>query len=319
MEPVLDELTLRPCDGTRMADRIRRLAGVVKRLDGLGAARVLRSVSDAALRDVGGGMGLNRWCFEESVDRDAGRLVGARLDKQPYIDGPGGLFGTLEKGRAIDPSCDGSPAVGLGYCHLTGGFALGLGGSELTGAFFRDVSLYCVDEAGDYTETSRIRLLLADSDVEDVRDDIVGRINGTIASGEDILARGDDLLPHLRFGSRAVDQLREMRGSEPHFAQVVRHLRTFEVSALDWYKSGEFAPAGITYSAESQATLQHGRYGPLRRFPTPDGFAEEQWSLHSKVAVGSYRIYFRHVAADKDIFVLVGYVGPHLPTVDYPN
>ena len=109
MEPALDEASLIPCTKTPLADRVRQLADTLKALDSLGAPRVLRSVRDAADRDLADGRGLRQWCFDKLTPRDAGRFVAIRLDKAPYIDGRDGLFVEAEAGRAIQPSVSGTP------------------------------------------------------------------------------------------------------------------------------------------------------------------------------------------------------------------
>ncbi|MCI0528399.1 MAG: hypothetical protein L0Y56_13245, partial [Nitrospira sp.] len=66
-------------------------------------------------------------------------------------------------------------------------------------------------------------------------------------------------------------------------------------------------------SPESQATLQ--QFGRERTFRSPDG-EERIFSWHVRLTPGSWRIYFFPEEAGK---MIVGYIGPHLPTVSYPT
>ena len=115
-------------------------------------------------------------------------------------------------------------------------------------------------------------------------------------------------------------------GTEAFFRQVVRHLGALDRAGGTW-KEGPFSPAGISFSVESQATLSHGEYGPMRDFPTPDGFDTDRWSLHTKFTGGTGgRMYYKTLEVmERDaagmerrgMRVAIGYVGPHLPTVRF--
>lgn len=133
-----------------------------------------------------------------------------------------------------------------------------------------------------------------------------------------LLARLGELFPRLRLGTRAVDQIAALTGSEPVFRQLLRHLRALDASATRWPEGEGFEPGGVTYSVESKATLDDGTLGPMRDFPVPEGFEAERWSLHTKLTGGAgARLYFRAVRTGAEAVVLVGYFGDHLPTVRY--
>ncbi len=121
MEPILDETSLVPCAVRTPAARVTELARTLQALDGVGALRALRSVRDAADRDIRDGRGLRGWCFDRATPRDAGLLVAARLAKQPFIDGDGGLFSAAEGSRAIEVTVNGQRVLGLGLAALTDG------------------------------------------------------------------------------------------------------------------------------------------------------------------------------------------------------
>jgi len=121
MRTILDETSLVPCPVWSPAARALDLARSLQAFDGLGAPRVLRSVRDAADRDIGNGFGLRIWCFDRATDRDAGRLLATRLASQPFIDGAGGLFAVAEGVRAVEAAVNGASALGAGLAALTDG------------------------------------------------------------------------------------------------------------------------------------------------------------------------------------------------------
>ncbi|HMQ22566.1 MAG TPA: hypothetical protein PKE00_08770 [Planctomycetota bacterium] len=136
-----------------------------------------------------------------------------------------------------------------------------------------------------------------------------------VPNGAAIIERAGELFPRLRFGQNALKPIGAMTGSETVFNQLVRHLRALDEGARTW-ADGVYEPLAVSYSVESSATLNHRTDGPMRDFGMPDGFAFERWSLHTKLTGGnSARIYFRPERVDGQALVLVGYFGPHLPTV----
>src|SRR5678816_2286198 len=126
MDPILDETSLVPCAVQPAPARVLALARTLRDLDGLGARRILRSVRDAADRNIGGGRGLRAWCFDRTTERDARLLVAARLGSQPYIDGPAGLFAAAEGTAAVEATIGGAPALGAGLAALTENLLVGL-------------------------------------------------------------------------------------------------------------------------------------------------------------------------------------------------
>lgn len=319
MEPVLDEHTLIKCETFSARDRIRSLAKVVALLDGIGAKRVIRTVSDFSTRLIEGNRALSQWCFDRSVDSDSRRLVAARLDKRPYIDGEDGLFHVYEKTSAIEPTCDGRAAPGLGYSHLCNGIAIGLLSSEFESPCMRTLTLLYVDNEKDWTVTSNLSLMITEADVAAQKVQLIQRVNEGLSSGKLIIERSREFLPCLRFGPTALDQLQNMSGTEKFFPHVIRHLREFQEASIRWAPGTSYQPRSLSDSIESDQTLNHARYGPMRDFPTPQGFEARRWSRHSKIGANTYRMYFDSEVVDSELIVLIGYIGPHLQTVDYQN
>lgn len=318
MEPILDETCLVPCPSVGPSKRILQLARLLQALDGVGTPRVLRSVRDAADRDLAGGRGLRGWCFDRGTDRDAGRLLAFRLASQPFVDGDGGLFAVAEGPRVAEATVDGIRVFGLGLAAMTDAVAIRLVSANLSDACSVDVQVLYVDDDGEQTEKSAVLCLVDAADVDTHRALLQQKVDQSVRDGQALLRRAEELFPRLLMGDTARDQIGALRGSEPVFRQVLRHLRALNQAAADWAVDAGFSPGGISFSVESQATLDDGKLGPLRDFPTPEGFDHERWSLHTKMTGGNgARLYFRGVRRDGTGFVLIGYCGDHLPTVKY--
>lgn len=319
VEPILDEVSLVPCSDRTPAARLHLLAATLQALDQLGAPRILRSVRDAADRDIGAGRGLRSWCFDKTVDEVARRLVASRLGKQPFIDGAEGLFTLAEGQRAIEATVRGVPVFGCGLAALNGGLVIALGSATMSTGAKVTVDLLYLDADGESKETVEVLCLIEPTEVDTSRDTIIAKVDEAVSDGSVLVARAPEMFPKLRFGTLARDQIAALVGTEPIFRQLLRHLRALDLGARDWKPETPFAPSGaLPWSVESKSTLEDGKLGPMRDFPVPEGFVVERWSLHTKLTGGAgSRLYFRAERNGDNAVVLIGYFGDHLPTVKY--
>jgi hypothetical protein len=253
--------------------------------------------------------------------------VALRLDKAPFIDGPDGLFVGLEGERAIHPSIRDVCSFGAGQVALSDGVLVLLSGSAWPPTRPIVVRLDVLAEDDEWTDNVVVDAVDSPSEVLALEGPIVRKIESALDTGAVLVGRLSELCPHVILGDRAIEQLSSLFGSEPYFPQVMRHLRALDRAAQDWTPNTPFKPEGVTFSVESEATLKHGSYGPLRDFPTPLGFQAGRWTLHTKLTGGSgARIYYKtseieDMSADavstRRLRVAVGYLGPHLPTVKF--
>lgn len=320
MEPTLDETSLVPCPQWAPAIRIAALSTVLKEFDRIGLPRVLRSVADAADRDIAQGRGLRSWCFEHGPNRDAGRLVALRLAKQPFIDGPEGLMAQAEGQRILETQVGGSIVHGLGLGALENRPVATLASGTMPEG--RQVLVQVLDASADPIAVTDVAVFAYASgeEVAAQAPQIQVLVDAAISDGQALLDRLADAFAYLRIGPMAADSFSGLSGSEPVFRQLIKHLRALNSAAEVWAPGVPFRPDGITYSQESDQTLSHGRYGPLRDFPSPAGFEQERWSFHTKLTGGAgARLYFRAVRTGDSKAVLIGYFGAHLPTVLHPT
>lgn len=319
MEPVFDETSLVPCPDWAPAIRIAALSTVIKEFDRVGLPRVLRSVSDAVDRDISQGRGLRSWCFDRGLNRDAGLLVATRLARQPFIDGPDGLMARAEGNRILETQVNGTLVYGLGLGALEGRPVASLSSSTVPVGRLVDVQI--LDASTDplaVTQASVTTYCCGDEVAADAND-LHGLVDASICSGQVLLERASEVFPHLHIGPRAAGAFATLTGAEPVFQQLIRHLRALNSAAAAWAAGAPYQPQGITFSPESDQTLSHGRFGPMRDFPSPDGFQQARWSLHTKLTGGAgARMYFRAVQGPQGAAVLIGYFGQHLPCVRYP-
>jgi len=117
--------------------------------------------------------------------------------------------------------------------------------------------------------------------------------------------------PHLKFGLDFEDQIR--RFNPIYFGLALKRLAELDERARKWKESetGGFPEGATPITDETEQTMK--RYGDARRFTGHDGitrtFEEHMW-----IDPGNRIHLIRHTA---EKVVEVGYVGKHLPTMNY--
>jgi hypothetical protein len=106
-----------------------------------------------------------------------------------------------------------------------------------------------------------------------------------------------------------------LQHGNPLFRQIVKRLFELQAYCSKWHK-GAFAPDRLPFKAtvESESTLQ--KYKKERTFICQDR-DEITFTWHGRMTPEAWRIYF-----DPSIgpgMMQIGYIGPKLPTVNYPT
>jgi hypothetical protein len=141
---------------------------------------------------------------------------------------------------------------------------------------------------------------------------IQGQIQASITDGEDIWDRKEELFPNLEFCDNVSKQLKNIQYRQLELAPVYKTLIELQKCCQNW-KSGGFSVTGypLDESGESEPTLN--KYGQERLFTCPDN-EERLFERHIKLRSCNWRIHFFPLQPGK---VIIGYVGRHLPTVNY--
>jgi hypothetical protein len=305
---IFNELSLQPL-----------LAGVVEAqsamrgiVDTLSAAlrrrtiQALRTDSQFLGRGLSDGYTIAHWLNDGTVDKEAKRLVRSAATKAPFVES---LVQDLHGERLAEFTHNGAVALGLGLAVLRNEAALS---ANRDGWNVDRVLVHAIYVALAGTEETNEEVCNIYSPVCLTRrvDWFEERARLATRSGRDVLEDAHGLFQWLQFTGRAEEQLRELRGTEPQFVSVVRHLAALSRQAARW-QSGLFTQDyPFQYSPESQATLD--KYGDQRSFLCADGRVR-MFSWHSKISIGAQRIYFHAERAGSR--VIIGYIGPHLDTV----
>lgn len=292
---------------------MRRFIDVSRAVFRLGAERTLRTTSDFMGRELARDYPVARWLNDGVVDREERLFFKVIATKPPFLDD---LMAQAEErqGTVLEFEFDEIRALGLGMAYLWDAPAVSLDGDE---RFRRDMVAVSSRSFGNtevlLEEEVEVCCLSRLPQVESRKGWIASRIQREVKTGEDLYRRREVLLPNLLFSDDAPRQLCDLNGRESFFQQVCRHLFVLNEYVGGWY-GGAFSMAGIAWSEESEETLHHPEYGPMRRFACPDG-NEQTFSLHTKPSGGNVRIHFFPIREKQQAFV--AYIGPHLPTVTH--
>lgn len=315
IEPVLNELSVEPAQ-TPTLERVMSLLGVIKKLDALGFPRFIRQTRDALHRDVEEGLSLSTWLLRKATP-DLRRFLGGRLEKAPYVEE---LHEQQEGARRslLQATCEGEAALGAGVAHLHDTPAVALRGVPRWEVDPLIVHLSRLDGGEALVETTvEVIHLCRPEQVQAREKSLRERILLTVTGGDDLWKRRADLFQRLDFCDGVERQLRALSGKEFYFQHVVLSLSRLDAALAGW-NAGPLQP-GMDSSGESTSTLNHGTYGPMRDFRCPDDHTR-RFSHHLKLFSNNWRIYYLEARDEKaGARAFIGYVGAHLPTVNYPT
>lgn len=315
MEPTLNERSLEPA-GAGTTERVTALIAVLRGLDALGFPRVLRQVRDAVDCEIEAGTTLRTWLFQRAP-RETRQFLAARLSKAPFVED---LHRQREDASGVQLQAyhDGLPAVGAGVAHLYDAPAVALGGVPRWEVDPLAILLTRLDEDEQFVEMSVDVIHLCRPEQIAPRAKLLReRVLRAVSGGDDLWQRRAELFSRLDFCAAVERQMRGLSGKEFYFQQVVLALSRLD-AALGAWTAGPLHP-GMDYSGESNSTLEHGTYGPLRDFLCVDN-EKRRFSHHLKLFSNNWRIYYWEARSEVGGGrAHVGYLGTHLPTVKYPT
>jgi hypothetical protein len=278
-----------------------------------GANRVLRTKEDVNSYVLAPGYPVAQWRNDLQVDRDARVYFGRLATMAPVL---ADMPEMCEEFLIREFNLGGSSAVGLGAAYLCEWMAV----SVLSEDLWRTSKVQLeatriLDDGSLKTETVSVIHASKVGHVTEHRDWIIERTRGTFRDGADFWERRENIFPSLAFCERVQEQLATLGHGDPLLRQVVKRLDEFEEFCKSW-TDGHFDASKLPCKAtpESPSTLQ--AYVRERTFRCPDGI-DRTFTWHVRVTPGSWRIHFLPLPETKGI--LIGHIGPKLPTTNYPT
>jgi hypothetical protein len=206
----------------------------------------------------------------------------------------------------------------LGICYLFDNLAISFNCNQKWNSDQLELELATIDENDELIE-SKIKVNHASCEIHIEKHTtwIQTRIYSTINNGKELWSRKQELFPNLEFCDSVQKQLEDILSEQLELQPVRKTLLILQNHCQAW-KSGDFyiESSILEYSPESNQTLNNSKYKKQREFICPDG-QKRLFSLHAKLRICNWRIYFYPDQADKK--VIIGYIGKHLSTDKYPT
>jgi len=270
--------------------------------------RKLRAESDFNYLLLAPNYLLVQWRNDPNVDLEARRFLKALQDKNdPPLPDLADL-GTEVRYR-------GEKAIGLNYAFVFNALALSLRSDSQWDCSRIELEVTLIDDNEELITTNENVIHASCQDhAQEHADWIKNYTCKEVRDGLELWNRKDELFPNLIFCEAVSEQVQSLGAENPILQLVKNRLSKFEEYCKSWTEEA-FNPKSLgNVSPESQITLQNPKYRKERTFICPDGM-ERVFSLHAKLSSG-WRIYF---FPNEERKMIIGYVGPHLPTVKYPK
>jgi hypothetical protein len=256
---------------------------------------------------------LARWLNDHEVEREEKQYIKSLTTKSPFLIG---LESLQETDWAYEFRFDSHIALGLGYAFRLETLAISFFSNQCWDSPHLSLEYAHLDESENLaTHQTTVVHACRKEHIETHKEWFENRIKTSVQDGADLWSRRESLFPSLSFCDEVQTQITVLNSGSPWLRPIVKRLFELESYCKEW--DSDFFQADLLPSKasnESQSTLQ--QYGNERTFLCPDG-EERIFSWHVRLTPGAWRLHFFPDADNKKI--LVGYIGPHLPTVSDPT
>ena len=318
LEMVFNELSLRtlasdiPTARQWMSDFISTMR--TAQTYGLKGLRTQRDFHAIVLAE---GYPLARWRNDNEVRREEQTFLRTLATKAPLsVD----IVDSEIKKNIEDEDCEfilqGCKVEGLKTTYWLETLAISLNSESCWSCSRIELEVIQLDDKGNLLEEI-VEVLHASqrNHVLENADRIKIRLQPGTLNGMELWNRRDELFPSMQFCKAGNKQLRKLRTGEDRLQLVLEALFELENCANNW-KIGSFSLEGYPLEESGESGVTLNQYWRERTFLCPDG-KERLFERHIKLKSCNWRIHFFPEVGTRK--VIIGYVGIHLPTVDYPT
>jgi hypothetical protein len=322
MDLIYNEKSFSTCypDKISASQGLKRSITVAKDLTKLGYRHSVRTVTNFRQLELAPGYSVADWMNDQTArstasDKELFRFFCTSCTKSPYLED---YHQEANLPPEIEYQYDNEPALGLTLAHLWNTVSLSLDGDARFQNFVVYLSKLTLDNSGEINATlCESHTLICEAQIDMNRSIIKQKLLDNLNCGADIIACAQKYFPNILFCDAAEKQVRALSGSEEYFEEIIKHLNIFDQEKASGAQP--FRPRGLTYApGESNSTEDNKKLYKMREFRCPDGMIR-YFGAHSKLMSSNKRIhliadYSDHLGNEK---VLIGYVGDHLPTLQY--
>lgn len=312
---VLNELSLKTSASDIYTARqlMSGLISTLRQATVSGVKRVLRTSDEINSLELAPNYRIYQWRNDPEVDREESRFFKTLVTKAPFWTD---VFEKLKDEFDLSEIRYQEEIVsGIGFALIIDGLPLSFNSESRWSDSYLSLEVLRIDDNQEIVrETVEVVHASCLNHVKQHNDWIQDRIQKTvnINSGKEIWEQREELFPNIDFCDSVNRQLQNIRYRQIELKPVIKALLGLQNSCKNW-NEGYFSVQGYSLeeSGESEPTLN--KYRQERIFVCPDG-KERLFERYIKLRLCNWRIHF---IAEKPGTLIIGYIGCHLPTVNY--
>lgn len=316
LEMVLNELSIKtPADNIHTARYwMSELIDTVRAASEAGVRRALRTHIDINFTVLADDYPLVRWRNDNDVDLEARRYFRLLVTQYPPLTDLPKLENEI---LAQDFFYMGDQASGLGVAYLLEGLAISFFSEpKWDSNTIRGIDRqWLEDDVNLLTDTIQVHHASRSQHILELSEWIRDRLRTAIQSGENLWNRRNELFPSLIFCENIKRQVCNLHAGNPLLRQIIKRLFEIDNYCRGW-EIGPFDPDNLPFKATGENEATMNKYEKERTFNCPNN-GEIAFVWHGRITPGAWRIYFDPSPGPGRMYI--GYIGPKLPSVDYPT
>ena len=316
LDVILNELSINsPADSIQSARLwMVNLIQTVRAACLSGAKRVLRTYIDLNSILLSENYPIARWRNDPNVDLESRRYFKVLTAQYPPLKD---LPVIENKILSQDFFYMGDRATGLGVAFLLEGLSISfLSEPEWDRSKIEGIDMQWLEDDGSLvSELIQVNHASRPQHIDETAEWIKKRLRPGIQSGEDLWNRKEELFPSLTFCENIGKEIGSLSSGNPLLRQVAKRLFEIEDYCREW-ETGPFDPNAFPFKATGESEATMNKYEKERTFYCP-GNLVITFKWHGRITPGAWRIYFEPEKHPGNIYI--GYIGPKLPSVDYPT
>jgi len=277
----------------------------------------IRTQRDFHATVLAGGYPLARWRNDTEVSREERTFLRTLATKAPLlVDISDSEIQKNVEDQDCEFSIQGNRVEGLKTAFWLETLAISLNSESLWNCSRLELEVTKLDDKGNLIEEREyVRHASHKNHVIEYDEWIKNRLQPRGINGIELWNQREQLFPNMTFCKAGNRQLQRLRTGEKKLQLVLEVLDVLNNCAKNW-QTGRFSLDGYPFeeSGESEPTIN--KYWKERTFLCPDG-EERLFERHVKLKECNWRIHF--FPEVKTTKVIIGYVGIHLPTDQYPT
>jgi hypothetical protein len=280
----------------------------------IGLSRSLRTFEDFSNQELAPGYYVYNWRNDPVVNADERRLFSSFITKSPLLDGLADSI--MDRARGCEATFEGVAAKGLLVAFIQEFLAVSFASDAAWLVSRLEIQLSELDADGNLERgIQAVRHASRSADVDDLAEHFRSRQRREAVSGEDLVDRREELLPHVRFCGDVAQALRGIGRNDQRLGVLRRWLYELNDCCANWLH-GPFPHGSLRArpSCESRTVYDNVGLRRLRMFRCPDG-QERYFEWHMKNLGLNLRLHY--LPTSEGHIVSIGYIGPHLPTQQY--